>query len=177
MHPIAISCILLQVKSQGVLCKSSWAFSAAGALEAQYRKVWGRLIALSEQQLIDCSKTFGNKGCGGGTVQSAFRYVNQAGGICDENNYSYLGYVRLLIFWTCMCVTVRACVRCLVCVWGGRVRFLLCVWLWLWLCGCVCVCACTCAYVRVAPCYLLGFRLFAVAPRSELVSSFPEPDV
>ena len=99
-----------------MLCKSSWAFSAAGALEAQYRKVWGRLIALSEQQLIDCSKTIGNKGCDGGTVQNAFRYVNQAGGICDENSYSYLGYVRLLnvihmylytstfTFWTCVCV-------------------------------------------------------------------------
>ena len=86
----------MQVKSQGGICKSSWAFSAAGALEAQYRKVWGRLTALSEQQLIDCSKGYGNKGCGGGTVQNAFTYVKYSGGICAENTYSYLGYVRKL---------------------------------------------------------------------------------
>ena len=84
----------MQVKNQGTLCKSSWAFSATAALEAQHRKVWGQLVSLSEQQLIDCSGTYGNKGCTGGTVQNAFEYVHQTSGVCAENSYSYLGYVR-----------------------------------------------------------------------------------
>ena len=93
-HSISFTiCSRTQVKSQGIICKSSWAFSATGAMEAQYRKVWGQLVSLSEQQLIDCSGMYGNKGCTGGTVQNAFEYIHKAGGICTANSYSYLGYV------------------------------------------------------------------------------------
>ena len=56
--------------------------------------MWGELVSFSEQQLIDCSGNYGNKGCTGGTVQNAFDYVHHTGGICAENSYSYLGYVR-----------------------------------------------------------------------------------
>ena len=89
--------IPIQVKNQGNTCKASWAFSATGALEAQYRKVWGQLASFSEQQLIDCSGFYGNKGCIGGTTQNAFQYVNTRGGICAGNSYSYLGYVSAYI--------------------------------------------------------------------------------
>ena len=89
----------MQVKSQGTICKSSWAFSVTGALEAQHRKVWGQLVSLSEQQLIDCSGVYGNNGCTGGSVQNGFEYVHRAGGICAEKSYSYLGYVSYLQMW------------------------------------------------------------------------------
>ena len=37
-----------------------WAFSATGALEGAYQIATGELRSLSEQQLIECSKSFGN---------------------------------------------------------------------------------------------------------------------
>lgn len=85
--------MLLQVARQGNMCKSSWAFSAAGALEGLHKKLKGQLLSLSAQQLIDCSDTYGNKGCEGGTVQNAFQYVHEEGGLCSNSSYPYLGYV------------------------------------------------------------------------------------
>ena len=77
------------------MCKSSWAFSAVGALEGLTRKLRGKLLQLSVQQLVDCSEKYGNNGCEGGTVQSAFKYVHEEGGICSESEYPYIGYVSI----------------------------------------------------------------------------------
>ena len=74
-------------------CSSAWAFSAAGVLEGQMYKKNRRLVSLSEQQLLDCSGGFGNKGCYGGVPANAFKYVHSKGGICSEASYPYLGYV------------------------------------------------------------------------------------
>ena len=74
---------------------SSWAFSATGALEGQYYKKRRYLTTLSEQQLLDCSEDYGNRGCDGGLASKAFLYVQSAGGICKESTYPYLGYVSV----------------------------------------------------------------------------------
>lgn len=87
-------CAFVQVKSQG-RCSSSWAFSAIGVLEGQMYKATRKLVSLSEQQLLDCSSKYGNKGCYGGVPYIAFRYVHEEGGICAESRYPYLGYVSL----------------------------------------------------------------------------------
>ena len=44
---------------------------------------------MSEQQLVDCD--YRDYGCNGGFPAQAWRYVNQAGGIQREENYSYEG--------------------------------------------------------------------------------------
>lgn len=77
------------VKDQGS-CGSCWTFSTTGALEGAWQTATGNLIALSEQQLVDCCKTDGDAGCAGGDMDSAFTYL-ESHHICSEESYVYTG--------------------------------------------------------------------------------------
>lgn len=75
------------VKNQGG-CGSCWAFSSTGAIEGLHAIETGTLTSLSEQQIMDCSDDYGNMGCSGGWMTSAFEYM-ETSAQCSEKDYPY----------------------------------------------------------------------------------------
>ncbi|XP_074033544.1 cathepsin L-like proteinase [Leptinotarsa decemlineata] len=80
--------VVTPVKNQGEECGSCWAFSTVGCLESHYLLKYNKSLSLSEQQLVDCSKS--NYGCNGGIMDEAFLYIKQ-NGIGSESDYPYRG--------------------------------------------------------------------------------------
>ena len=46
------------------------------------------MVLYSEQQLVDCSHSFGNNGCSGGLVEYAYNYVKHVP-LETEDQYPY----------------------------------------------------------------------------------------
>lgn len=70
---------------------SCWAFSAVAAVEGITKIKSGRLVSLSEQQLVDCDFNSDNQGCDGGFMEKAFEYMVKNKGVTTEKNYPYQG--------------------------------------------------------------------------------------
>merc|ERR1712032_1181045 len=68
-------------------CGSCWAFSSTGSLEGAMFVATGKLISLSEEDLVQCN-SITDHGCQGGLMDNAFNWVQQ-NGICSESAYPY----------------------------------------------------------------------------------------
>ncbi|KAG9453407.1 hypothetical protein H6P81_006311 [Aristolochia fimbriata] len=72
-------------------CGCCWAFSAVAAMEGLTKIKTGKLVSLSEQELVDCDKAGQNAGCAGGLMDDAFTFIKQIGGLTSEESYPYKG--------------------------------------------------------------------------------------
>jgi len=75
------------VTNQGS-CGSCWAFGAMVQYNSAVAIKTGTVGNYSEQQLVSCSASYGNGGCGGGWPLSGLKYV-QDKGVCGNSAYPY----------------------------------------------------------------------------------------
>ncbi|CAN6289086.1 unnamed protein product [Urochloa humidicola] len=75
------------IKNQGPSCSSCWAFVTAATIESITKIKTGKLVSLSEQELIDCDPYDG--GCNLGYFVNGYRWVIENGGLTTEANYPY----------------------------------------------------------------------------------------
>jgi len=79
---------VLEVKDQGQ-CGSCWSFGITGVIEGQNYLKNNVKVPLSEQNLMDCSRSYGNFGCDGGSAVSSYKYIINNTGIDTEAGYPY----------------------------------------------------------------------------------------
>jgi cathepsin F len=80
------------VKNQGG-CGSCWAFATVDNIEGAGFVSTGKLLSLSEQELVDCDRTTGgDAGCKGGLPSNAYKYmISKKLGLETESSYAYTG--------------------------------------------------------------------------------------
>lgn len=66
-------------------------FLQAGSIEGQYFLKTGKSVAVSEQNILDCSRNDDNDGCKGGDMVPAYKYIHNNDGIDSDAAYPYKG--------------------------------------------------------------------------------------
>ena len=59
------------------------------ATEGIHQITTGKLVSLSEQELVDCDTKGVDQGCEGGYMEDGFEFIIKNGGITSEANYPY----------------------------------------------------------------------------------------
>jgi len=72
-------------------CGSCYSFSAAAALETAHFRKYNSIPDVSEQNIVDCTHkgNYGNNGCGGGWMNTAYKYAMDRGGLMSRRSYPY----------------------------------------------------------------------------------------
>eukprot|EP00727_Mastigamoeba_balamuthi_P012532 m51a1_g7901 hypothetical protein (457) ;mRNA; f:141100-143159 len=60
-------------------CGSCYAFASTAAIESSCKIQSGQLWQLSQQDVVDCSKSTGNQGCGGGWGHNVYQWASSRG--------------------------------------------------------------------------------------------------
>ncbi|XP_022664014.1 cathepsin L1-like [Varroa destructor] len=74
-------------------CASCYAFSSGGALETAHWRRYGILPNVSVQHIVDCTRQYGNRGCQGGWMHTAFKWLQDHGGYLASTEYPYAAHV------------------------------------------------------------------------------------
>lgn len=84
--------IFSAIQNQGN-CGSCYAISTAELTNALNGLAGTKLNGLSAQQLVDCSQSYGNEGCKGGTTSASMRFIQEIG-LVTEQDYPYVGKLQ-----------------------------------------------------------------------------------
>ncbi|KAG5676132.1 hypothetical protein PVAND_005983 [Polypedilum vanderplanki] len=79
------------IKNQGYKCGSCYAFASIAAIESHIFLKTGKLLDLSEQEIVDCAQGYFTAGCYGGYEIGALNYIQNNGDITFEESYPYKG--------------------------------------------------------------------------------------
>lgn len=77
------------IRDQGS-CGGCYTFGSIGALEGRLNIMKNYKFDLSEQQMLDCTKDYGNNGCGGGLGGNVYNYLRN-NDLAYEYDYPYQG--------------------------------------------------------------------------------------